>query len=347
MLWYLPLISELFRRPQSKAYAPSFLFAYIFTQSVVGPFRSSIAVVMLNRQTGFSSVRINVSSLIATPDTSHLTMINSCRNIIAGCVWLISTAHAQAHDFWVEPVSFTPKENQAVAISLRFGVGFKGDTLPYNNGSFNDFSLTSQSGRVDIHSRQGSNPAAIIGATAGAQLLGYQSMPQFIELDAEKFNEYVEEEGIEYIRAVRERRGESNSSAPEIFIRCAKALIQTGLANREIYREKLGYTLELIPQSDPYQLKKGDELEFELLYLGKPFEGLLLQALSKADPENVQKVRTDKNGRAHVAINEPGVWLIKVVLIMPIKGRQQANKGVPSAVWQSYWASYVFELVES
>ena len=97
-----------------------------------------------------------------------------------------------------------------------------------------------------------------------------------MELKAEKFNKYVEEEGIEYIRVERERRGESNSPALENFIRCAKALIQTGSASGNVYREKLGYTLELIPQSDPYQLTKGEALEFELLFRDKPIHGLQL-----------------------------------------------------------------------
>ncbi|ASJ74278.1 DUF4198 domain-containing protein [Granulosicoccus antarcticus] len=268
------------------------------------------------------------------------------RNTIAGCIWALSTVHAQAHDFWIEPDSFTPNENQAVAISLRFGVGFNGQTLPYVNSFFTDFSLTDKNSRSHIRSRQGDDPAATITATAGAQLLGYQSVPQFVELKADKFNQYLEEEGIEYIRVERERRGESDSPAPENFVRCAKALIQTGPADQDVYRKKLGYTLELIPQSDPYQLEKDDKLQFQLLYKDKPIDGLQLQAVSKADPDNVQKIRTDMNGKASVKIDKYGVWLIKVVLILPIERRQQINNETKFALWQSYWASYVFELVD-
>ena len=274
-------------------------------------------------------------------------MNNMCRNLVAGIIWLVGTVQVQAHDFWIEPDSFTPRESQPVAVFLRFGVGFNSQTLPYLNTLFNDFSVTDQNGRADILSRLGNDPAATIDATAGAQLLGYQSNPQFVEMKPEKFNEYIEEEGIEYIKAERERRGESDSPALENFIRCAKALIQSGPDSRDVYREKLGYTLELIPQSDPYQLKEGESLEFELLYQGKPIDGLQLQAVPKVDPEDVQKVRTDKNGRASVTIDRPGVWLIKVVLILPIEGRQQVNTGIRTATLQSYWASYIFELIDS
>ncbi|MFK7856718.1 MAG: DUF4198 domain-containing protein [Granulosicoccus sp.] len=267
--------------------------------------------------------------------------------ILAGVIWILSSATTWAHDFWLEPDSFTPEINDSVAVSLRYGVGLKGDTLPYINALFNDFSITNQSGRTKIESIQGNDPAATVSATAGAQLLGYQSVPQFVELDAEKFDKYVQEEGIEYIRAERKRRGQSESPALENFVRCAKALIQTGAADDDIYRKKLGYTLELVPLSNPYQLEMGDTLEFELLYKGNPIEGLQLQALAKIDRENVQKMRTDVNGRASVTINQPGVWLVKVVIILPIAGSTEIIEGVKVAQLQSYWASYVFEMGDS
>lgn len=273
-------------------------------------------------------------------------MNNLCRNLVAGAIWVLSTVPAQAHDFWIEPDSFTPDVGQPVSIFLRFGVGFSSQTLPYLDTLFNDFSITDKNGRADILSRLGNDPAAIVDAKAGAQLLGYQSTPQFVEMSPEKFNKYIEEEGIEYISAERERRGESHSPALENFIRCAKALIQSSPESSDIYREKLGYTLELIPQTDPYRLKKGESLEFQLLYRDKPIEGLQLQAVPKVDPENVQKVRTNKSGRASVVIDRSGVWLIKAVLILPIEGRQQADTGIRAATLQSYWASYVFELVD-
>lgn len=274
-------------------------------------------------------------------------MKSKCITIIVGVIWILSSAATWAHDFWIEPDSFTPEINDEVAISLRYGVGLKGDTLPYINALFTDFSLTDQSGRTQVESIQGNDPAATVIATAGAQLLGYQSVPQFVELDADKFDKYIQEEGIEYIRAERERRGQSESPALENFVRCAKALIQTGAANDGIYRKKLGYTLELIPLSNPYQLEMGDTLEFELLYKGNPIEGLQLQALAKVDRKNVQKIRTDVNGRAGVTINQPGVWLIKVVIILPIAGSTEIIEGVKAAQLQSYWASYVFEMGES
>ncbi|MFK7996816.1 MAG: DUF4198 domain-containing protein [Granulosicoccus sp.] len=269
--------------------------------------------------------------------------MNKCRVILSALLLIVATGITHAHDFWIETDNFSPSRGENVAVSLHFGVGFDSNTFPYTQALIDDFSVTDERGRRTITSTQGSDPAAAIKATAGAQLLGYQSKPQFIELDAATFDVYVEEEGIEYIRAERERRGESKAPAAENFIRCAKALIQNGDSTQDIYRHKLGYTLELVPLSDPYKLRRGENIDFVVLYQGKPTEGLLVQALSKTNPQNVQKVRTNKSGIASVTMDEQGVWLIKVVLMTPLAKRQPLE-GTKSASWQSYWATYVFEL---
>jgi len=268
--------------------------------------------------------------------------MNKCC-ILSALLLIVATGITHAHDFWIETDNFTPPAGENVAVSLHFGVGFDSNTFPYTHSLIDDFSVTDERGRRAIRSTEGSDPAAAINAATGAQLLGYQSKPQFIELDAATFDIYLEEEGIEYIRTERERRGESEAPAAENFIRCAKALIQTGDVTQDIYRQKLGYTLELVPQSDPYQLKLGERIDFVVLYQGKPTEGLLVQALSKANPQLVQKVRTNKSGIASVTMDDQGVWLIKVVLMTPLAKRQPLE-GTKSASWQSYWASYVFEL---
>ena len=263
---------------------------------------------------------------------------------VAALTLFFILAPSFAHDFWIEPDEFTPVAEQVVSVSLREGVDFKGNTLPYIKTWFADFSITDSTGRNNVESIQGNDPAAEIVAAPGAQLLGYQSQPSFVELEAAKFNKYLEDEGIEFIQAERESRGESQSPAPEYFVRCAKALLQTGPANDDVYKSKLGYKLELIPQSNPYALNENNELVFQLIYDDAPIKDRLVQAFNKSDPEVIQKVRTDDNGMATVKIDRAGIWLVKAVQIIPIEGRPQTVVGLRPAKWQSYWASYLFEM---
>jgi hypothetical protein len=253
------------------------------------------------------------------------------------CLALLSAESALSHDFWIEPDNFRPEANESVQIWLREGVDFKGNTLPYIPEWFADFSQVTAAGRSPVESMLGDDPAATLKAGNGALLLGYRSNRNFVDLDAKKFNSYLEEEGIEFIREQRIALGQDDQPAPEYFVRCAKVLIQTGLDGGEIYKTELGYILELVPESDPYNLTPGDELTVSLSYRGEPAVNLLVQAFTREKPELRQRIRTDEDGKATIQLTQAGVWMIKAVNIQPIIGD-------PKALWQSYWASYVFEL---
>ena len=251
---------------------------------------------------------------------------------------LVVAQPVTAHDFWIEPDSFSAAPGSDVSIRLREGVGFKGNTLPYIRQWFVDFVYVTPDGREPVISLQGDDPAAVLDMPAGAGLVGYQSFPNLTTLDAVKFNTYLEEEGIEYIREQRIAAGQDDAPAEEYFVRCAKALMQSpGDAAGEIFSTRLGYTLELIPESNPYELTDGDELVFRLLLRGEPAEGLLVQAFSQDNPDAIQKVRVDSDGRAVIRLDGTGIWLVKAVNI-------EAETKTPDADWLSHWASFVFEL---
>ncbi len=242
-----------------------------------------------------------------------------------------------AHDFWIEPDSYRPASGSEVSVRLREGVGFKGTTLPYINEWFQDFSVVTADGREPVISWRGDDPAATLTMPAGPMLIGYQSNRAFTELAAEKFNRYLEEEGIEFIREQRIAAGTDQQPAPEFFVRCAKALLQAGPDDSLVYAERLGYRLELVPAANPYSLQPGDSLVFTLYLRDEPVEGLLVQAFNRNDPEQIQKIRTDAKGQATVVLDQAGEWLVKAVNIQPLVGSPQAN-------WLSHWASYGFAL---
>jgi uncharacterized GH25 family protein len=242
-----------------------------------------------------------------------------------------------AHDFWVEPSTFRPAVDEPVQIRLREGMQFKGDTLPYIPDWFRDFSVTDSAGTRQVVAVIGDDPAGTVIADDEVFLVGYQSNRAFTELDAAKFNSYLEEEGIEFIRQQRIAAGEDDQPAPEYFVRCAKTLVGSGAESDDVYQTELGYMLELIALDDPSQVEPGGKLRFQLKYRGEPAENLLVQAFSRAAPDQKQRIRTDAKGVAAVQITEAGVWMIKAVNIQPIVGD-------PKAKWQSYWASYLLRI---
>ena len=59
-----------------------------------------------------------------------------------------------------------------------------------------------------VPGREGGDPAGIIRADApGLLIVGYQSLPRPIELAPDKFDQYLGEEGLDEIEALRAGRG--------------------------------------------------------------------------------------------------------------------------------------------
>jgi len=256
---------------------------------------------------------------------------------------LLAVVPAAAHDFWIEPSSFTPAPGAAVSFHLRVGQQWQGDAFPRSNQRIVRFVLAGPEGRADIAGAEAVDPAGLarIGP-AGLYLAGYASNNAPLELDAAKFEEYLRLEGLEWVVAERARRHESDAASREVYARCAKSLLRVGAAPSEGgFDRVLGFTFELVAERDPYAMKAGDALPLRLLYAGKPFAGALVVAMPKAHPAAAVDARSDAEGRVRLTLGERGPWLIEAVHMMRLEGAAAAAE---RAEWQSTWASLTFEL---
>ncbi len=165
-------------------------------------------------------------------------------------------------------------------------------------------------------------------------VIGYASNPSTVDMAADKFNQYLKEEGLDAIAALRARRNQTNAPSHELFSRCAKSLVLTGTASRTQSDRSLGFTLELVAERNPYLLRAGDELPLRLTYLGKALAGAQVVAMNKLDPAQKLTARTDAEGRVRLQLPQSGMWMIKSVHMIP-----SAN-----AAWESFWASLTFEV---
>ncbi|MDQ5859056.1 MAG: DUF4198 domain-containing protein [Acidobacteriota bacterium] len=252
----------------------------------------------------------------------------------------LAAAPLFAHDFWIEPSTFRPEVGTSVGIALRVGEGFRGDPVARAPGRISRFVLVSPSRETPIEGVTGHDPAGVARVSeAGLQIVGYRSKSSKVELEAEKFEEYLKEEGLERIVAERARRGESAKPSREIYSRCAKAILAAGGggAGKSDPDRVLGFTLELVPEKNPYASPTGGSFPVRLEYGGRPLAGALVVALNRAAPEMRLSARTDSKGRVSFALAKPGAWLVKSVHMV----RAPAKSG---ADWESLWASLTFEI---
>jgi uncharacterized GH25 family protein len=242
-----------------------------------------------------------------------------------------------AHDMWIEPGTFAPQSGEIVALKLRVGQDLLGDPLARDSQLIQQFIVEDAGGRKEVVGRDGGNPAGFIRASdPGVLVVGYNSNPSVVDESAEKFNQYLKEEGLDSIAALRASRNQTNTKVRELFSRCAKSLVFSAPATGKGDRV-LGFPLELIAEKNPYTLHAAQDLPFRLMYESRPLAGALVIAMNRQNPSEKISARTGKDGRVRLHLRPGGMWLVKAVHMVPALAGTNAD-------WRSYWASLTFQL---
>ena len=232
-----------------------------------------------------------------------------------------------AHDFWIEPSAFAPGAGDSVTLKLWVGEHLGGETIPRNETLIEWFSAIRGGVQAPVLGFDGSDPAGFLRPeAAGGVVIAYRSLRSAVELPAEKFQAYLDLEGLPPVKPGR-----------EVFSRCAKSLLAVGGRGDPTFTKPVGLTLELVPEADPYTLAPGARLTVRLLYQDRPLAGALVMALDAKDAQSPQQVRSDAGGRASFTLPRAGAWLIKAVHMI----RAPNDTG---ADWESFWASLTFSL---
>lgn len=252
----------------------------------------------------------------------------------------LSAAPLAAHDMWIEPIAFVADPRTIIGMRFRVGMNLLGDPLPRDPSLIDQFIVEDADGRRPVVGRAGSDPAGVAMALSpGLLVVGYQSHPSTVDLAADTFNQYLKDEGLNAIAALRESRHQTGASVHEVFSRCAKSLVLVGTPPPAQHDRTFGFTLELVAERNPYALAPGEELPVRLTYAGHPLAGALVAAIDRANPAGRLTARTDQDGRVRFRLPRSGMWLIKAVHMIPAPPALHAD-------WESFWASLTFEVPE-
>jgi uncharacterized GH25 family protein len=257
-----------------------------------------------------------------------------CVALVAAPLLFGAGSIATAHEFWVEPSTFSLAAGARLDVRLCVGDGLESWPVPRNERRIERFETIGRSGKVPLPGIDGADPAGIARLQMpGGYIVAFESKHTLANMPAEQFSAYLKEKGLEQILMLRERRGESQRRARDAYSRHAKALIRVGESKEELIDRAIGLKLEFIAEPE----RPGDERSFQLLYEGKPLANALVTATLLGAAANDLHARTDKHGRATLNQQAAGAWRIDAVHM--IKARDAVT-----ADWESLWASLTFEL---
>ena len=244
-----------------------------------------------------------------------------------------------AHDFWIEPSTFHPAPGSTVAVGLRVGQNFVGDPVPRFSASIEQFVIRQAGSEQPIGGSDNIDPAGFFRADGqSTAVIAYRSSGSFIELPADKFEDYLRQYGLDRIIDLRaEARRTRQKPGRERFYRYAKALL-TGQQPSAAVTQPLGLAYEIVPDDDP--TVRLAPFRGRVLYDGKPLSGALVVAMLRSDPSVRLTARSDAQGAFSFALPRAGVWLIKSVHMVRASFFSDAD-------WESLWASLTFEAPEA
>jgi uncharacterized GH25 family protein len=247
-----------------------------------------------------------------------------------------SSVRLCAHDMWIEPTTFAPKNGEVVGLRFRLGQDLLGDPLPRDPRLINQFVVEDATGRKPVIGRDGGDPAGFVRAgSPGVLVVGYHSNASAVELPADKFNQYLKEEGLDAIAALRVSRNQVGAPSRELFSRYAKTLIASGPTSETQGDRRLGFPFEIVAERNPYALRADQDLPLRVTFEDRPLAGVLVVAMNRLNPFEKQSARTDKDGRVRFRLRLEGMWLVKAVHMVPATTGSNAD-------WMSFWASLTF-----
>jgi uncharacterized GH25 family protein len=277
------------------------------------------------------------------------------RRLLSTLAALVLLASATgAHELWVVPNLWRAAPGQTVTVLTEVGGRFPdGDSFTTPDriesvrliGPGTDAILPAEYRRVG----DALAADATLPSTPGTYMALVTVKPRTADKTAEVFNAHLAHQGLDRIRADRERRGETDAPARESYSRYGKTLIRVGAGgDRAAVTRPANAPMEIVPQVDPTTLAEGARLRVRVLFEGAPLRDTLVGAIyatAKSKPDEWPlTARTDASGEVEFTLTPAGPWLIRAVHMVRRPGDAPARPGAPPAEYDTYWASLTFEL---
>jgi uncharacterized GH25 family protein len=251
---------------------------------------------------------------------------------------------AGAHDLWL--VADAPSVAAGASLHLKAATGmqFPESLSAVTPDRLEDFWVLDAAGeRHEVAGARAEGKllrADIRLEAPGVALAALAVKPRTLDLTAAEFNEYLGHDGLPQILERRRARGELEKDARESYAKYAKAIVVVGDGGpRDLATRPAGLRIEIVPLRDPGVVSAGEELPVQVLFEGRPLEGVYVYALAAGADAYVDGHRTDKDGRTAVPLPAGGLMSLHCIHMRPHADAAEAD-------WESFFATVSFVAAE-
>ena len=241
-----------------------------------------------------------------------------------------------SHEFWLQPEKFIYKKGEKANIRFRVGENFEGDNWNSNRSKINFLTLYTSNTKTDLApliSDNNGDSLRLTLAEEGTATIIYNGLNSSIELEAPKFNAYLEEDGLREAIEYRKQHHETDSTGHEFYQRSVKTILQVGEKYDSSFKQDSPLPLDIIPQQHPYLIKDKQKLTVKVLFNKKPLSDQLIKIWYRENNKTMkEELLTGPDGLVSFKVKKSGRWMISTVKMIRIEND-------PKAQWQSYWGS--------
>lgn len=246
-----------------------------------------------------------------------------------------------AHDFWLVPKKFRIAPGDSLNILANTGMDFPNSLSAVTPDRIGQFILVGESIKENIKefATQGNSLAANCSfEESGTFVIAASLKPREIKLTGKEFNEYLLADGLPNIYDLRKKEGILDKDAVEYYSKYPKTIVLVGDKIDDSPTKPIGLPIEIVPKVNPYKLKKGDELEVLVLFLGKPLPNAdIAWSYPGRGEEFAGSTKTNDLGQASIPLIKTGPYVIRLTHMEWVKK--------PTHEWESYWTSLTFEVM--
>ncbi|WP_235297293.1 DUF4198 domain-containing protein [Portibacter marinus] len=213
-----------------------------------------------------------------------------------------------AHDMFLKLDTYFLQPNSNAVVKLYNGTFQKSENVIARN-RMTDVSIVGNGERTRLDTTQWSERDSMTllsfqTGSEGTYVVGVSTKARNIALAAEDFNSYLEHDGVKDMLAWRKENDAMEDDAVEKYSKHVKAIYQVGNVKSVDWNANLGYPIEFIPLTNPYELHTGDSISVKLLWQGKPLSNQLVYVDSELSAHGHQHAGTDGESTEHVHSDE-------------------------------------------
>jgi uncharacterized GH25 family protein len=267
--------------------------------------------------------------------------------VVAALIMSVSVSPVSAHEMFLKPQNSLQEPRSDQVIRLINGTFDKSENS-ITRDRMSDVSIVANDtvtkpSPSDWSDDENSSYLKYDSGEAGTQVIGVSTKANIIEMSPDDFIAYLKHDGVlDTLAAVEKEKPTSN--VRERYSKHIRTVVQVGDKKTDSYSEQLGYPVEIILQQNPYDLRFGDTIGFQVLYKGEPASGQLAHASyegfhghdASGGHINSYDMRTDEDGRASFILANKALWYISLIHMEKIDD--------PDADYESNWATITFKV---